>query len=479
MNSNTEHFLSTFLEPASVAIVGASNNPSRINYHLVANLVNLGFRGKIYPVNPKEKEIMGLKTYPSVRHIDETVDLAVIGVSHALTPGILKDCVEKGIKRVTIIAGGFSETGAEGKRVQEQMVRIIKDNGIRAIGPNALSPINVPAKFCISFHPLNSIKPGSLSLIFQSGLYEPRFNWLLSDFNYHLNKIIDLGNKMDINEVDALSYLVQDPGTRVIGIHLESIEGDGREFLRLIREASVRKKRVVVLKSGRSEAGARAAASHTGVLVQGSDRVFDGAMRQFGAIRAHNLEEFFDLTRALERFGSLSLKGNRIFVATFPGGEGVIVTDLCEREGLRLADVTETTLDKLRSVFPPWDIPPNPWDLGVTVQFKDPSEVYRTLIECMIEDPNVDALAIQLHPMAILLPKEFLEGFQGAVDAQKPIVLWIAGIESGRHPTLEWLEEKHVLVFSSPEKAIRALAALYRLSAPVLKNQPQCGTLCN
>ncbi|MBN1107035.1 MAG: CoA-binding protein [Deltaproteobacteria bacterium] len=466
MNDNREHFLSKFLEPESVAVVGASSNPSRINYHLVANLVNLGFRGRIYPVHPKEKEILGLKTYPSVKHIDETVDLAVIGVSQALTLEILRDCVEKGIKRVTMIAGGFSETGGEGKNAQDRMVGIIRDNGMRAIGPNALSPINVPAGFCVSFHPVHSFKPGGLSLIFQSGLYEPRFNWLLSDFNYHLNKLIDLGNKMDINEVDALSYLVQDPGTRVIGIHLESIGGDGREFLRLIGEASALKKRVVVLKSGRSEAGAKAAASHTGALVQGSDRLFDGAIRQFGAIRAHNLEEFFDLTRALERFGDLSLKGNRIFVATFPGGEGVIATDLCEHEGLRLAEVGETTLRRLRPVFPPWDIPPNPWDLGLTVQFNDPGVVYLTLIDSLIQDPNVDALAIQLHPMAFLLPKEAFQMFERAIDAHKPVVLWIAGMESGRHPTLEWLEEKQIPVFPCPEKAIRALAALHRLSGP-------------
>lgn len=464
MKNNTEHFLRRFFEPESVAIVGASNNPLRINHNLVANLVNLGFQGRIYPVHPKEKEIMGLKAYPSVKHIDETVDLAVIGVSHTLTLGVLRDCVEKGIKRLTIIAGGFSEAGEEGKRVQEQIAQLIKDNGIRAIGPNALSPLNVPANFCISFHPLKQLKPGALSLIFQSGLYEPRFKWLMSDFNYHLNKLIDLGNKMDINEVDALTYLVQDPQTRVIGIHLESIEGDGREFLRVIREASVQNKRVVVLKSGRTEAGARAAASHTGVLVQGNDIVFDGAMRQCGALRAYSLEEFFDLTRALERFGSLSLKGNRIFLATLPGGEGVIVTDLCEQEGLRLAKVENTTLNKLKSIFAPWNISPNPWDLGVTMQFNNAADVYRTLIESMIEDPNVDGFAIQLHPRALLFPKNLLEMFQLAVHAQKPIALWVAGLESGRHETLEWLEEKQVLVFPSPEKAIRALSALYRLS---------------
>jgi acyl-CoA synthetase (NDP forming) len=464
MGSHTEHLLSRFLEPESIAIIGASNNPERINYHLVANLLNLGFRGRIYPVHPKEREILGLRAYASVKDIDETVDLAVIGVSHSLALKVLRECVQKGIKRVTLIAGGFSETGEEGRKVQGQMRDMIRESGIRAIGPNALSPINVPANFCISFHPIQSMKPGGLSLIFQSGLYEPRFDWLLSDFNYHINKLIDLGNKMDVNEVDALGYLVQDPNTRVIGIHLESIGGDGRAFLRLIREASDRKKRVVVLKSGRSRAGAVAAASHTGALVQGSDRVFDGAMRQCGALRAQNLEEFFDLTRALERFGSQSLNGNRIFLATFPGGEGVIVTDLCEQEGLRLAEVSSKTVETLRPVFPPWDIPPNPWDLGVTVQFNHPGKVFETVIQAVMEDPGVDGAAVQLHYTALLFPRNVLEVFQRVVHVQKPLVVWIAGMESGRHENLEWLEERQVPVFSSPEKAIRALAALHRLS---------------
>jgi acyl-CoA synthetase (NDP forming) len=464
VENKAEHFLNTFFDPKSVAIIGASNNPMRTNYHLVANLVNLGFKGRIYPVHPVEREIMGLRAYPSVKQIDEIVDLAVIGVSQALTLGVLKECIEKGIKRVIIIAGGFSEAGEEGKGLQEKMAQLIKDNGIRAIGPNALSPLNVSANFYVSFHPLNKIRPGGLSLIFQSGLYEPRFGWLLSDFNYHLNKIIDLGNKMDINEVDALSYLVQDPQTQVIGIHLESIEGDGREFLRLIKEASGRDKRVVVLKSGRTEAGTRAATSHTGALVQGNDLVFDGAMRQCGAVRAYNLEEFFDLTRALERFGSLSLNGNRILLATFPGGEGVIVTDLCEQEGLKLAKLDEKTVDKLRPIFPPWEISPNPWDLGLTIQFHDPIKLYETLLDALMEDPNVNGFAIQLHPMTLLFPEKLLQSFQRVADSHKPAALWLAGVESGRYEVLERLEEKQIVVFPSPEKAIRALSVLYRLS---------------
>jgi acetate---CoA ligase (ADP-forming) len=462
--SNDEHFLTRFFEPESVAIVGASNNPMRANYHLLSNLLKLGFQGRIYPVHPSEKEILGVKAYPAVKDIPETVDLAVIGVSYAVTPEILKQCVEKGIKRVTLVAGGFSEAGEEGKKVQAEMARRVRENGVRVIGPNALSPINVKAGFCISFHPIESIRAGGLSLIFQSGLYEPRSRWLLTDFNYHLSKLIDLGNKMDVNEVDALSFLVEDPDTQVIGIHLESIGGDGREFLRLIRKASTQGKRVVVLKSGRSEAGARAALSHTGNLAQGNDLLFDGAIRQCGALRAHSLEDFFDLTRALERFGPLCLKGNRVFIATFPGGEGVIVTDLLEQEGLRLAEPGTATLDKLRAIFPAWNIPANPWDIGLTIQFHDPGSIYPTILGAMAVEPNVDALAVQIHPETLLIPKEFMGVYLRAAEAGKPTALWLAGMESGRHENLMWLEDKGVPVFPSPEKAVAALAALYRLS---------------
>jgi len=198
--------------------------------------------------------------------------------------------------------------------------------------------------------------------------------------------------------------------------------------------------------------------------VQGNDRLFYGAMRQCGALRARSLEDFFDLTRALERFGSLSLKGNRVFIATFPGGEGVIVTDLLEQEGLRLAEIGGATLDKLRPVFPAWDIPDNPWDLGLTVQFHNPGSVYSTILDAMVADPNVDALALQIHPETLQFPKEVMGIFHQAAETGKPIVLWLAGMESGRHENLMWLEKKGVLVLPSPEKAVRALAALHRLS---------------
>lgn len=464
MERNNGHFLEGFFNPGSVAVVGVSSNPIRIQHNLLANLVKLGFQGKIYPVNPQAREILGLRVYPDVKAIEDSVDLAVIAVPYTKTVDILKDCAVKGIRRVVIVAGGFSETGEDGRRAQEEMARLVRENGMRAIGPNALSPINTSKNFIISFHPITRLKRGGLSLIFQSGLYEPRLGWFFSDFNLHLNKLIDLGNKMDINEVDALEYLAMDPDTRVIGIHLENIEGDGREFFRILREVS-RRKHVVVLKAGRTEAGARAVSSHTGVIVQGSDFVFDAALRQAGAIRAQNIEEFFDLTRTLERFGPLLLRGNRIAISTLPGGEAVITTDLCQQEGLTLASVTEETHKKLRPVFPPWEISANPFDFGVCTQFHNGAEVYRTFIEAMIDDPNVDGLAVQVAFWAVkLLPKEAFEAFPRAAQAGKPIVIWVPGVHPGKFEVLRWLEDNQVPVLPSAERCLKVLSALHRSS---------------
>jgi acyl-CoA synthetase (NDP forming) len=463
MGKEKEHFLKKFLYPASVAILGVSRNPLKLNHNLVANLVRLRFKGKIYPVNPETDQILGLKAYPDLKSIEDSLDLAVVAVPYTKTVSLLKDCIAKGVKRVVIVAGGFSETGEEGRRVQKEMGRLLRENGVRAIGPNALSPINTSINLAISFHPIRMMKPGGLSLIFQSGLYEPRLDWLFSDFNLHLSKLIDLGNKMDVNEVDALAYLSQESQTTVIAIHLESVEGNGREFLRLIRELS-RHKHVLVLKSGRTDAGARMAASHTGVIVRGSDLIFDAALKQAGALRAENIEEFFDIARALERFGPYRLKGTRLAIATLPGGEAVVVTDLCRQSGFSLSPLTEETRRKIKPLFPPWDISGNPFDLGVSLQFHDPGKVYLTLVEALVEDPNVDAVAMQLPPRALNIPREFFQDFARSLSARKPIALWLAGVPSGRHEILEWLEDQHVVVFPSPEKTIKALYALHRSS---------------
>ncbi|MBW1683344.1 MAG: CoA-binding protein [Deltaproteobacteria bacterium] len=461
MGDYKKHFLHKFFHPESIAVVGATSNPNRLNHNLVANLLKLGYAGKIYPVHPSEGQILGLRAYPTVKHIEDVVDLAVISVSHAATEAVLQDCIAKGISRVTIVAGGFSETGEKGRALQSRIGRLLRENGIRAVGPNALSPLNAHNNLCISFFPMERLSKGRLSLIFQSGLYDPRFDWLTGDFNLPFNKLIDLGNKMDINEVDALSYLIEDPGTAVIGIHLESVEGDGREFLDLIREASRAGKRMVVLRSGRTRAGARAAASHTGAMVRGNPRLFDAALRQHGAIPARGIEDFFHLCRALERFGPVSLRGNRLFVATVSGGEGVLITDLCGQAGFEMAPLAADTLEAARRLHIPWEISHNPWDLGVSTQFNGPDAVFEFLTAALAGDPTVDGVAMQLPPMSFLFPKEFFSWFDRIVGAGKPVALWLAGQEAGRYEIFRWAEKRHVTIFSSPEKAIRALQGLH------------------
>ena len=278
--------------------------------------------------------------------------------------------MDKGIKRVTIVAGGFSETGDEGKKVQREMAALLRQNGVRAIGPNALGPINASLNFAISFFPIQKLKRRGLSFIFQSGLYEPRLEWLFSDFNLHLCKLIDLGNKMDIHEVDALAYLSQDPETRVIAIHLESIEGNGREFLQAHSGslAAQTRSRAQIRPDGsrRPDGGF----PHRGHGAR-QRRVFDAALGRPGQ-SGRRTSKNFSTSPGPWNDSVPEIERNRLAIATLPGGEAVVVTDLCHQFGFSLSRFTEETRKKLKPVFPPWDISGNPFDLGVTLQFHDP-----------------------------------------------------------------------------------------------------------
>jgi len=455
--SQNEHFLDIFFNPRSVAIVGASTNPDRLNYSLVNNLLKFNFPGEVYPVNPTAGEVLGLKAYPSVKDIEADVDLAVISVSSNNTMDVVRDCVAKGVKGVTLVAGGFSEIGDPGRRKQDEIRDLLRKNNIRAIGPNSLSPINTAKNFAISFNPFEKLKQGHLAFVFQSGLYDPRINWMFSEFNLRLSKLIDLGNKMDINEVDALEYLAQDSETKVIAMHMESIAGDGRKFLQLLKDTTPEKP-VIILKTGRTEAGIRAASSHTGALVRGSDLVFDAAIKQSGAIRAQSLEEFFDLAKAFEFLGPLT--GNRIAIATLPGGEAVITADLCQERGFTLAEVAPETREKLRRLFPPWEIAVNPFDIGVCGQFHSHEEVYRVFLRSMVDDPNIDCLAVQLMMRDLPGFEEFLESFLLAKERHKPLALWAPGGPQGRFGIVDWLEERGIPLYRSADAVIKVLAAL-------------------
>lgn len=457
MSNGRRHFLDTFFYPESVAVVGASRNPGTVNFHLVSNLVKLKFPGKIYPVNPNAEEILGLKAYPDLKSIEDEIDIVVVSVSARKTPDIVKDCVAKKVKGVILTAGGFSEIGAGGREAQNEMLRLLRENGIRATGPNSLSPVNSRNNFIVSFGPVEKLPQGYLSFIFQSGLYEPRFNWLFSGFHLYLSKLLDLGNKMDVNEVDALEYLSQDPETKVIAMHLESVAGDGKKFMRLLKDTTM-KKPVIILKSGRTAAGAKAASSHTGAIIKSSDAVFDVVVKQSGAIRVLGLEEFFDLAKVFEYLPPL--KSNRVAVTTLPGGEAVISTDFCQLNGLVMAQVSPESYDKLRSIFPPWDIPANPFDMGVSSQFHRGVDSYSVFLSTLADDPNVDCFAIHLGGWRHDSGK-FAKTFSDVIKKGKPVVTWVGDPIGGRS-LIEELESNRVPVYPSAGRAIRALAALYQ-----------------
>ncbi len=452
-----KHFLHRFLNPRSIAIIGASGNPFALNHQLVKNLIHIDYQGKIYPVNPKGEEILGLKTYKSVADIEDEIDLAVISIPASGVLPVVKDLVNSRIHGVALITGGFSEIGQEGRLMQEEIARLLKTNGIRAMGPNVLSPINSYQNLAISFFPLQALPRGNVSIIFQSGMYEPRFNWILSDFHLGISKLLDLGNKMDVNEVDALEYLSDDPQTETILIHLESIGGGGRKFIEVLKRTT-QTKPVVILKGGRTEAGAKAAMSHTGSLIHGSDRVFDAAIKQAGALRAETLDDFLYYAKAFSFLPKI--KGNRIAIATFPGGEAVLATDLCYQNGLSMAIPGSASYEKLKAVFPPWKIALNPFDFGVVYQFHTFNNNHGLFVEAMAADENVDCIAVQLPPVGHIKPELFCLPFIKAQGNNKPLVFWPPHMLRFDGELIAYLEQNRMPVYPSAAIAIKCLAAL-------------------
>ena len=463
------HFMREFFYPQSVAIVGATANREKMSFCISENLLRLKFTGKVYLVNHHTPEILGMKTYPSLLNIPDSVDLAVLSVPFPNTLEVVGQCAKKGINRVVIVAGGFSETGRKGEELSRATLKLLRENGIRALGPNTLSPINTENNLVISFHPVTKLNQGGVSLVFQSGLYEYRLNSVLS--RLPVAKLVDLGNKLDVNEVDALEYLGEDPKTSMIALHIEAVKGEGRHFFNVLRDTA-RRKPVIILKSGRTKGGSKAAASHTGSIASENDLLFDHLVHQAGAIRAQDLTEFFGLVKVFAFLQPPA--GKRMEVVSLSGGEGVIAIDACEQYGFELAHPSPDRAEDLRSIFPPWDISLNPFDLGVCMEFHA-SEIlsfFRTL-SILFYDENVDCALMQIPisvfiKLAAVLPKEalskFLDMFSdilSEIRAVKPLALWRSSLDEIEEGLILHLEGKKVPVYSSPREAAAALAALY------------------
>ena len=330
--------------PGSIAVVGAS--ASRPEADWVARLQHFGYGGKIYPVNPRVKEISGLKAYPTVRDIPGEVDYAIFNIPARLTPRIMEDCAARHVKVAHIFTAGFSETATEeGKTLQEQVVAIARAGGIRIIGPNCMGVYHPAAG--LTFNPVFSKEPGNVAFISQSGAGATRFVSLANNRGIHFSKVVSYGNAVDLDVSDFLEYLAVDTETEIITCYIEGVR-DGRRFVEMVRKC-LTVKPVIIMKAGLTESGAGAAASHTSSLA-GSKSTWEAFFKQTGAIRVDSLEEIADLVPALKCLRRP--KGWRVGIVGRGGGIGVIATDTCDTAGLKVPPFRPETRKKLESIIP-------------------------------------------------------------------------------------------------------------------------------
>ncbi len=451
------HQLDALFSPRSVALVGASSNPAKLSFTALKNMKGGHFR--LYPVNPGASRILGMRAYPSVLDIKSGIDLAVVSLPAQNSIEPVHECVRKRVKVVIVTSSGFKETGAKGAKLEQALVDAVRGSKTRILGPNTMG-VFVPAigldTFFISKE--RSPRPGNgpVAMLSQSGAVSVSFLERAAESGVGVSLCVGLGNKADINENDVLDFLSTHKPTRCIAAYLESLS-DGRRFVEESRLV-VKNKSMVVLKSGRTEAGAAAAASHTGALARSSDAVVNGAFRQTGIVRAFDEEELLDYAKALAYVRSI--KGDRICVVASAGGYGVIATDLVEsRErgaAMRMARLSERTRALIESAIPEYGSTRNPVDLtaGVT------DEMYGKVLEALQSDDAIDGIMMSLELQPPLVTHKLVDIAESRARKRgAPIVVCGFG---GRETTslLQELEKREVPAYPTLWRAIRALRVL-------------------
>jgi acetyltransferase len=429
MNSpSTIRELDYFFHPRGVAVIGASDNPLKGGYHMLHNVLG-GYRGKVYPVNPRSTEIMGVPCYPDIASIPDDFDLAIFFIPAEHLPETIRQCSKKNTRAIIIESAGFSETGPEGKKLQDESVALARSLGIRLWGPNCMGLLDGHSRNVFSFMYGDSwktlMKPGNVSLIVQSGMLSAGFlMMMLERGGMGISKVASIGNKCDVHETELLEYFINDPHTGVIACYLESIV-DGRKFLDLARSTS---KPIIVLKAGRSAQGASAAMSHTASL-SGSSKIYDGAFKQAGVVQVYDINELMDFARGFSHIDACPAAGGTA-VVTFSGGAGIVTADLLADAGLALAELSPSTLADIREVYPPWMEPAHPLDLWPAVEKNGLARVYVCAVEAALKDPGVDSFIMESLAAAYREPDFLVTIGDLKKKYGKPIVLWM--ISSGR-----------------------------------------------
>jgi acetyltransferase len=450
------------IAPRSIAVIGASSNPTKSGGVLFDNLVKGGFHGPLYPINRSAPEIMGHKAYPTLADVPEKVDLVYIVLPQQHVEDAVKQCAAAAAGSACIITAGFSEANPKGRGDEDRLRDIANNAGLLLAGPNTIGMVNAEVGMMGSFVNFPKWESGGISLFTQTGIFTGAVMLHVMTSGAQrlpIGKSIDVGNKIDVHELDFLEFAAVDPGTKVIGFYVESLRHP-RVFLERARDVR-QEKPIVMLKPGRTSEGARASASHTGSLASDNE-ILDGALRQYGIARAEDEDEFLNVLRALIMLPRP--KGKRVGIATTSGALGVISTDLIVENGLELASFEPKTLVAMRTILPDWLEPTNPYDFWIGIDVKGPREAHEVGLRSVFADPNVDmVLCTLLAPANADFP-----GFGALVKElrqtyDKPVAMVIYGGEAGQRWVAE-LEGARIPIFRTTRAAARALALLVQAS---------------
>lgn len=443
--------LNVFFNPKSIAVIGASREPGKVGYNVLRNLIEGGFPGELYPINPSAEEILGLKCYRNIRDVPANVDLAVITVPAKIVPSVVEDCGLKGVKGIIIITAGFGETGVEGMKLERDIANTCRKYGMRMQGPNCLGIISVQARVNATFAPLMPPQ-GNIAFISQSGaIGSAILNWAVRN-EIGFTKFISLGNEADLAAADFIEALGEDSETKVIALYIEGVK-DGERFIDIARRVAKRKP-IIAIKAGTTEAGVRAVSSHTGSLA-GSDVAYSAAFKKAGIIRVETLEELFNFVLA---FGAQPIpKGKRVLIVTNGGGPGILATDACEKLGLELPLLEPELIEHLRERMPPHASLNNPIDvLGDANENR-----YEIAVEAGIKSSNVDGVIVILTPQA-MTPCENVAAALVKVRGKmgKTLLASFMGLEENS-PAIKMLKRNAIPNYAFPETAARVFRAMY------------------
>jgi acetate---CoA ligase (ADP-forming) len=448
--------LDAIFAPETIAVIGASTQKGKVGHDIFANILSGGYKGTLYPVNPKARSVLSVKCYTTITNIPDPIDLAMIILPPKAAQASVKECIAKGVKGIVIVSAGFKEVGGEGARIEKQIKTLCTDAGVRLVGPNCLGVINPSPKVSLnaSFS-ARMPEPGNVSFISQSGALCTAVLDYAADKGFGFSKFISIGNKADVDELDLLRYYHKDPDTDVVMIYMEELSRSAEEFITEVREmtSGTNPTHVIVIKSGSSAAGARAAASHTGALA-GADVIYDGLFTMSGILRCKTVNQLFDYAQAFA--ANKYPTGDRIAIVTNAGGPGIIATDMSEQSGLHLATFSEETITELKKYLP------------ATANFHNPVDVigdaakdrYENTLATVLADRGVDAVLIILTPQSMTDAIGTAEAIvRISKNSIKPILCAFMGIVDVSDG-VKLLQQHKVPVYQFPESAARSLGAL-------------------